>query len=177
GLSLIAVSVAGTVAVITLNREGTVIIVASHFITAGTVLTDDDIEHATIRVGADIPIDAETHVLGRRVATDIAPGESITSHDIDSTVARRRVISVPLTIAPPSYLRPGDRIQLWFAPTRQGDVPVVVTSDAVVVALRAGGFGEGAIVDVSIVDRDEAKTIAALGSDGAILAVIGDAMS
>jgi hypothetical protein len=46
-----------------------------------------------------------------------------------------------------------------------------------VVALRAGGFGEGAIVDVSIVDRDEAKTIAALGSDGVILAVIGDAMS
>lgn len=173
GVAVILVSVIGTMWVISDNSQGTGIVLASRFIPAGTEITRDDVVEARI-VGEGLV--AETTVdelIGKRVALDLAAGDLVAQHTLDSTSVERRVIAVPLGIAPSTTITSGMRIQLWSVAPNGSAPPMQVATDVVVVATRRGSFGDGDLLDVSIASRDETHLLAALGSDGLIVAIVG----
>lgn len=174
GASLVAVSIAGTVAVIGAERQGTMIVLASHFIPAGTVVTESDVAFARIVDGGQGIVREATDVIGRRTATDIGPGEIVASRLIDSSLDGRRLVTVPVTTTPSRELVSGSRVQLWTVSGTHSLPPQLVAVDAVIVAVRDSGFGQGGLLDVSIGARDEMRVISALGSDDTVVAVMGD---
>lgn len=174
GATLIAVSIAGTVTVITSERQGTIIVLASHFIPAGTVITESDISRARVADGGQGIVIEAGDVVGQRTATDIGPGEIVAPRLIDSSLDSRRLVTVPVETSPSREMVAGSRIQLWSVSGADSAPPRLVAVDAVVVAVRDSGFGQGSLLDVSIVARDEMRVISAVGSDGAVVAVMGD---
>lgn len=173
GLALIAISIGGTTVVIARNSAGTGIVLATQFIPAGSVVGLDDV--AIARISADVvisemPVEA---VVGQRVATNVAAGDIITTHTLDSTMAQRRILAVPLGITSAQSAVSGSRVELWFIPTSGEAPPRQIAHDAVLIDSRTGSFGEGDIVDVSIDSRDEDRVLAALGMDGLIVTTEG----
>lgn len=177
GLALIATSIGGTVAVIAENSGGTGMVLATRFIPAGSSLGPDDVVEASIIAPVDLVAMSREGVIGQRVAVDVAAGDLITRHSLDSTSAPRRVIAVPLGISPAGSLGPGARIELWFIASTDVAPPRLIAHDALVVQNRSGSFGEGEIVDVSIDARDEDALLAAMGADGLIVATEGSDVS
>jgi hypothetical protein len=162
----------GTVMVIADSREGTGIVLASSFIPAGAAISRDDIVVARMVTDYPIaPLVAES-VVGKHTAVDIAPGDIVATHMLDSSSELRQVVTVPVGISPATSLSSGSRVELWFV--GNGALPaVLVASDAVVVATRRGNFGEGDVVDISIADRDQNRVLGALGADGMFVFTLG----
>ena len=174
GLALVAVSIAGTVWVISDRTQGTGIVLAKRFIPAGTTVTTGDVIEG--RADADVVIPALTveEVIGQRTAHDLADGDVLSRHDIDSTVSSRTVVAVPLGISPAESITSGIRIQLWFVPRDAMSPPRVIAHDVVVISARRGSFGEGDVLDVSISSRDQDALLIALAAEGAVVATTGD---
>lgn len=173
GVAVILVSIVGTAWVISDNSQGTGIILASRFIPAGTEITRDDVVEARIVGEGFVAATNIDDLIGKRVAHDLASGDLVTLHALDSTASERRVIAVPLGIAPSTTISSGMRIQLWSVAPNGSAPPMQVASDVVVVATRRGSFGDGDLLDVSIASRDETHLLAALGSEGLIVAIVG----
>lgn len=173
GLALIAVSIAGTTWVVSDNADGTGIVLATRFLPAGTVLTSDDVARATLLSGIHTEGLEPSFVVGKRITTDVAPGDAIAGHQLDTTSLPRTVVAVPLGISPATTIGAGSRIELWLVPTDALQPPRLAAQDAIVVATRQGSFGEGDLVDVSISRRDEDAVLSAMGSGGIIIATNG----
>lgn len=169
GLSLVAISIAGTAWVIADNSTGTGIILATRFIAAGDVIAVEDVSTASI-VGTALvtPVDASA-VVGHRAAIDIVEGAMISPHHLDSTIALRRVLAIPIGVTPANTLSAGSRAQLWFIPSDSTTPPRIAARDVIVISTRRGSFGEGDIIDVSISASDEDSLMTALGSDGTLV--------
>jgi hypothetical protein len=173
GIAIILISAIGTTWVISDNSQGTGIVLASRFIPAGTEITSEDVVEARI-LGEGLV--AATHIdelIGKRVALDVAAGDLVTRRALDSTGADRRVIAVPLGIAPSTTITSGMRIQLWSVAPNGSTPPLQVATDVVVVATRRGSFGDSDLLDVSIASRDETQLLYALGSEDLIVAIVG----
>lgn len=173
GLALIAISIAGTVWVITDNSAGTGIVLANRFIAAGDVIEADDVSAASVVGPVSVaPLEAST-VVGRRAAVDIVEGSMISRHHLDSSIAMRRVLAVPVGVTPATTLKAGSRAQLWFIPDDSATPPRIAANDVIVIVARRGSFGEGDILDVSISTSEEDSLMTALGSDGTLVATEG----
>jgi len=173
GLALIGVSVFGTVWVVSENSTGTGMVLAARFIPAGTVISSDDLTEARVQADIDFASVALPELVGQRTAVDLAAGDLVSQHTLDSTSSQRRTIAVPLDIAPATTIASGSRIELWFVDAENSRPPRLAAHDVVVIAVRRGGFGEGELVDVSIDVRDEGSLLAALGANGQIIATKG----
>lgn len=170
GISLIAVSIAGTTWVVSTSSSGTVIVLATHPLAAGQTIAVDDI--VTARVHADIAVagsDPNT-IVGRRTAVTVAEGEQIVAHDLDFSNDDRATIAIPLGIEPAHSITAGSRIQLWFLATDDVEPPLLVATDAIVEGIRAASFGGGSTVDVSVNARESNAVLMALGGKGMVVA-------
>jgi len=148
-------------------------VLAARFIPAGTVISSDDLTEARVQADIDFASVALRELVGQRTAVDLAAGDFVSQHTLDSTSSQRRTIAVPLDIAPATTIASGSRIELWFVDAENSRPPRLAAHDAVVIAVRRGGFGEGELVDVSIDVRDEGSLLAALGANGQIIATKG----
>lgn len=173
GVVLIAVSIAGTVTVISLERQGAVVVLAQRFLPAGTVIEADDVVEARL---ANPPLGFEPRnpdVIGKRLSQDVGTGEILSDRVFDSTASPRRLVTIPLDVQPSRALKAGTRVQLWTVSPQESSPPVMVAVDAVVVAVRDGGFGQTGLMDVSITAREEIAVVSALGSEATLVAVMG----
>ena len=173
GIALIGVSICGTVWVVSENSTGTGMVLAARFIPAGTVISGDDLAQVRVQAEIDVSPIELSEVIGRRTAVDLAAGDLVSQHTLDSTASSRRAIAVPLDVAPASTIAAGSRIELWFVDAENSRPPRLAAHDVVVIAVRRGGFGDGDLVDVSIDVRDEGSLLAALGANGQVIATQG----
>lgn len=169
GLTLIAISIAGTAWVIADNSTGTGIVLANQFIAAGDVIEADHVTTASVIGSTSVtPMDASV-VVGRRAAVDIVEGSMISQHQLDTTISPRRVLAVPVGVTPATTVIAGSRAQLWFIPADSTTPPRIAATDVIVIAARRGSFGEGDILDISISTSEEDSLMTALGSDGTLV--------
>lgn len=173
GLALIGVSIAGVVLTVATAREGVTIILANAYIPAGSIITESDVTTARLVAPNGDVGDSPRAVVGLRAAEDIAMGDVISRHHLDGSLSTRRILSVPLDFPPAKLIAPGDRVQIWFSPSNASSPPVLVARDAILIAVRASGFGDGDVIEISTVARDEIPLIEAMGSDGTLVAVKG----
>lgn len=173
GIALVSVSVAGTVWVISDRTQGTGIVLATRFIPAGSPISAEDVSTGRATASTGIQALVPSDVVGHRAAVDLAEGDIVSPHDLDSTVTRRTVVAVPLGISPAATIASGVRVQLWFVPTDATAPPTIVSNDVLVIAARRGTFGEGDVLDVSVNSRDEDSLLTALGAEGVVVVTAG----
>lgn len=177
GLALVGVSIGGTVAVVADNAEGTGMVLATRFIPAGSTVESEDV--VAVRVSAPVEVSEllVDDIVGRRLAVDVYVGDIVTEHALDSTIAPRRIIAVPLGVTSARSLSAGSRVELWFVATLGSEPPRMVAHDAILISSLEGSFGAGDLLEVSIDSRDEDAVLAAIGADGLILATEGTEVS
>ena len=173
GVGLIGISIVGTVIVVADSKTGTGIVLAATFIPAGHEITADDIVSARLMTAGTSSSLSERDVIGRRVVSDLAPGDLLTQRSLDGTFESRKVVSVPVGITPAVAAIVGARVELWFV-AKQQQPPELIAHDATVIASRRGSFGDGDMVDLSIDSRDVDKVIGSLGADGLFTMTVGN---
>lgn len=173
GLALIGVSVAGTAATIATNNDGTPAVMATRVITAGSVVTTDDVREVLVSSLPTVEPVRQADVVGHTATVDIVTGTTIVDAYLDSSVATTSVVSVPLAIPPAESVVPGLRVQLWSM-SADGVGPVrLVARDAIVVASRSSGFGGEVMMDISLSFREVHSVLAAIASNSRIVATTG----
>lgn len=173
GLALIGVSVAGTAATIATNNDGTPAVMATRVITAGSVVTTDDVREVLVSSLPTVEPVRQADVVGHTATVDIVTGTTIVDAHLDSSVATTSVVSVPLAIPPAESVVPGLRVQLWSM-SADGVGPVrLVARDAIVVASRSSGFGGEVMMDISLSFREVHSVLAAIASNSRIVATTG----
>ena len=173
GLALIGVSVAGTAATIAANNDGTPAVIATRVITAGSVVTTDDVREVLVSSLPTVEPVRQADVVGHTATVDIVTGTTIVDAHLDSSFITTSVVSVPLAIPPAESVAPGLRVQLWSM-SADGVGPVrLVARDATVVASRSSGFGGEVMMDISLSFREVHSVLAAIASNSRIVATTG----
>ena len=173
GLTLIGVSVAGTAATIATNNDGTPAVIATRIITAGSVVTTDDVREVLVSSLPTVKPVRQVDVVGHTAAVDIVTGTTIVDAHLDSSFITTSVVSVPLALPPAESVVPGLRVQLWSM-SADGVGPVrLVARDATVVASRSSGFGGEVMMDISLSFREAHSVLAAIASNSRIAATTG----
>lgn len=170
GLALIGVSVAGTAATVAINNEGTTAVMATRVITAGSMISKDDVREVRV---SSMPMLSEislADVVGRRASVDLAINSTIVMEHLEPASLTTSVVSIPLSIAPAESITAGRRIELW-AMSSDGVEPVrLVARNAVVVSSRSSGFGGEVMMDVSLTFREVHSVLAAISANTRIVA-------
>jgi hypothetical protein len=173
GLTLIGVSVAGTAATIATNNDGTPAVIATRIITAGSVVTTDDVREVLVSSLPTVKPVRQVDVVGHTATVDIVTGTTIVDAHLDSSFITTSVVSVPLALPPAESVVPGLRVQLWSM-SADGVGPVrLVARDATVVASRSSGFGGEVMMDISLSFREAHSVLAAIASNSRIVATTG----
>jgi hypothetical protein len=173
GLALIGVSIAGTAVTIAMNNDGTSAVIATRVITAGSVITVDDVHEVLVSPLPAVGAVYQADVVGHTATVDIVTGTTIVDAYLDSTFIETSVLSVPLAIPPAESVVPGLRVQLWSM-SSDGIGPVrLVARDAIVVASRSSGFGGEVMMDISLSFREVHTVLSAIGANSRIVATTG----
>jgi hypothetical protein len=142
-------------------------------ITAGSVVTADDVQEVLVSSLATIGSVRQTDVVGHTATVDIVTGTTIVDAHLDSSFIQTSVLSVPLAIPPAESVVPGLRVQLWSM-SADGIGPVrLVARNAMVVASRASGFGGEVMMDISLSFREVHSVLSAIASNSRIVATTG----
>jgi len=173
GLTLIGVSVAGTAATIGINNHGTTTVVATRMITAGSLITSEDLVELRVNP-ADALLEIRLDdVVGQRAVVDLLPGSTVVRAQFEPGQITNSVIAIPLAISPAESVSPGTRIHVW-AMSADGLAPIrLVANDVVVVATRSPGFGGEVMMDVSLSFREAQAVLAAVGSNSRLVVATG----
>lgn len=182
GLALVAASIAAVVGIVTAADEGEEVLAAPALLTAGQVLTIDDLEVRRVALGIeghgyltpdDMPAEGVivTRTVGRgelvpRAAVGDARGPSATT------------VVVALSTALGATVRPGDALDLWSAPAldagRFGAPAVIASGTQLVRTVIDEGIVTGAEagrVELLVPRRDVARILHALANGDALSAI------
>lgn len=170
GAVLVAVSIVGVVGIVRLSTPGERVIMATDFLPAGTVITDDLIEDARVSGNISSPDWPLADVIGRVVGFDIGKGEVITARLLEPTQSSRVQISVPLGVNPPTSLVSGTSVDLWSVDTEDEMPPAAVAQHAMVVAMTDSGFGGDAVITVLVDSLEVDRVLAVLGTRHVVVA-------
>ncbi len=182
GLALVAASVAAVVGIVTAADEGEDVLAAPTLLTAGEVLTIDDLEVRRVALGieghgyltpADLP--AEGLVVTRTIgAGELVPRAAVG----DARGPNATTIVVALSTALGATVRPGDALDLWSAPAldagRFGAPAVIASGTQLVRSVIDEGIVTGAEagrVELLVPRRDVARILHALANGDALSAI------
>ena len=180
-LVMIGAGLVGAVLTIALLRQADTredIAVASHALTPGMVLSEDDLRWTSARVDEDLPVLRRTGLGqfdGMVVSNRVAEGEVLAPSDLRPASAPndRRAVSVPIDRerAVGGDLAPGDRVDVVYAGDREVAIVVAGAEVLDVDDDRGGGLGQG-IGEFSVtlaVTAQEMQLLTAAISDGDLL--------
>ncbi|GAA1689700.1 hypothetical protein GCM10009792_07230 [Microcella alkalica] len=182
GLALVVASIAGVVGIVAANDDGSEVYVAPRLLTAGELITSDDLEVRRVSLGADVSTYIAIGTLpeaGVVVARTIGEGELVPLGAVgDERGPSTTTIVVALTTPLGATVRPGDQLDLWGSPLEEAGrfgAPVVISSAAQLVrevaeeGLVAGA--QAARVELLVPRRDVARILHALANGDALAAV------
>lgn len=182
GLALVAASVAAVVGIVTAADEGEDVLAAPTLLTAGEVLTIDDLEVRRVALGieghgyltpADLPAG------GLVVTRTIGAGELVPRAAVgDARGPSATTVVVALSTALGATVRPGDALDLWSAPALDAGrfgAPVVIASGTQLVrSVSDEGIVTGAEagrIELLVPRRDVARILHALANGDALSAI------
>ena len=182
GLILVAASIAAVVGIVAASDEGEDVLVASRLLTAGQMLTVDDLEVRRVALGIEghgylTPDDMPTD--GVVVTRTVGAGELVPLASVgDTRGSSATTLVVSLSTALGATVRPGDSLDLWSAPALDagrfgahehgfgGDHCRRTVADEGIVAAREAGR-----VELLIARRDVARILYALANGDALSAI------
>ncbi|WP_439565136.1 hypothetical protein [Microcella sp.] len=182
GLALVAASIAAVVGIVTAADEGEEVLAAPRLLTAGQLLTLDDLEVRRVALGleqhgyltaADVP--AEGLVVTRTVGSgELVPRAAVG----DARGPSATTVVVTLSTALGATVRPGDALDLWSAPAldagRFGAPAVIASGTQLVRTVTADGIvtgTEAGRVELLVPRRDVARILHALANGDALSAI------
>jgi len=174
GFVLVVASVIGVVSVVRLSTPGERVVMASSFLSAGTVITADVIDEVRVTSLTTSPGVSLTGVVGRVVGSDIGVGEIITPRLLEPTTLSRVQISVPIGVMPPSAMTNGASVDLWAIDQDGAAPPTTVALNATVVTVEDSGFGGDVVMTVLVDSLEVDRVLAVLGSSYVIVATSGE---
>lgn len=168
--------------IVAANDDGVEVYAAPRLLTAGELITAEDLELRRVSLGADASAYLAAGALpaeGVVVARTIGEGELIPSAAIgDERGPSTTTIVVALTTPLGATVRAGDQLDVWASPQEEAGrfgAPVVISSGAQLVrevadeGLVAGA--EAARVELLVPRRDVARILDALANGDALAAV------
>ncbi len=182
GLALVAASIAAVVGIVSAADEGEDVLAAPGLLTAGQVLTLDDLDvrrvalgiegHGYLRPG-DVPAE------GLVVTRTVGAGELVPSAAVgDARGPSATTIVVALSTALGATVRPGDALDLWSAPAleagRFGAPAVIASGTQLVRTVTSEGIVTGAEagrIELLVPRRDVARILHALANGDALSAI------
>ncbi len=182
GLVLVTASIASVVGIVTAADDGEEVLAAPRLLTAGELITVDDLEVRRVSLGIeghgylrpdDIPLE------GVVVARTVGTGELVPVAAVgDSRGPSATTLVVALSTAIGATVRPGDPLDLWSAPALEAGrfgAPAVIASETqlvrVVVDDGIVSAGQAGRVELLIARRDVARILHALANGDALSAV------
>ncbi len=175
GFGLIIVSIVGVFFVVRASAPGNVVIRATEFLPAGTVITSDMVSDGRVNWTPTGASTARSTVVGRVVGTDIAEGDIVTTRALEERETDRVEVSVPLGVTPPSSMKRGSAITLWSIDKDGVAPPVSVGRNVTVVSVTESGFGGDTVATVRVPALDIDRVLAVLGTSHLLVATSGDA--
>lgn len=182
GLALVVASIAGVVGIVAANDDGAEVYAAPRLLTAGELITADDLELRRVSLGADLDAYLTADALpaaGAVVSRTVGEGELIPLAAVgDERGPATTTIVVALTTPLGETVRRGDTLDVWSSPQEEAGrfgAPVVISSGAQLVrqlddeGLVAGA--EAARVELLVPRRDVARILDALANGDALAAV------
>lgn len=182
GLALVVASIAGVVGIVAANDDGAEVYAAPRLLTAGELITADDLELRRVSLGADLDAYLTADALpaaGAVVSRTVGEGELIPLAAVgDERGPATTTIVVALTTPLGETVRRGDTLDIWSSPQEEAGrfgAPVVISSGAQLVrqlddeGLVAGA--EAARVELLVPRRDVARILDALANGDALAAV------
>ena len=182
GLILVAASIAAVVGIVAASDEGEDVLVASRLLTAGQMLTVDDLEVRRVALGIEghgylTPDDMPTD--GVVVTRTVGAGELVPLASVgDTRGSNATTLVVSLSTALGATVRPGDSLDLWSAPALDAGrfgAPAVIASETVLVRTVADegivAAREAGRVELLIARRDVARILYALANGDALSAI------
>lgn len=182
GLALVVASIAGVVGIVAANDDGAEVYAAPRLLTAGELITADDLELRRVSLGADLDAYLTADALpaaGAVVSRTVGEGELIPLAAVgDERGPSTTTIVVALTTPLGETVRRGDTLDVWSSPQEEAGrfgAPVVISSGAQLVrqlddeGLVAGA--EAARVELLVPRRDVARILDALANGDALAAV------
>lgn len=182
GLVLVTVSVGAVVGIVALADEGEEVLAAPRLLVEGERVEVGDLEPRRVVLGveghgyvtaADIP---ETGVV---ITRTVGPGELVPLSAVgDERGPRSTTIVVTLATALGATVQPGDRLDLWAAPSedagRFGAPAVIASGTQLVRTVTAEGIvssGEAGRIELLVPRRDVARILFALANGDALSAI------
>lgn len=181
GIALIALGAIGAWWVTTQLSTTTQAVIASRDLSAGQVLTPEDLTTADVNVPAGVPTvpgSDLTSLVGKRATGPIPQGQMLSSSAVSADAfpaAGQAVVGLSLGQGqmPAQNVEPGDTVTIVATP-RQGDDPPTGQSAAItatVQSISAAGPDGSVVVDV-VVAEGSASTLAALSATGRIALIL-----
>lgn len=182
GLALVVASIAAVVGIVTAADEGEDVLAAPALLTAGQVLTIDDLEVRRVTLGIEghgylTPDDLPDE--GVIVTRTVGAGELVPRTAVgDARGPSATTVVVVLSTALGATVRPGDALDLWSAPAldagRFGAPAVIASGTQLVRTVTAEGIVTGAEagrVELLVPRRDVARILHALANGDALSAI------
>ena len=170
GLGFVIISIIGVGAVIQFSTPGDPVILATRFLSAGTVITEDHITAGRLSSATLADVVDATDLVGHALGVDVGKGEIVTARMLEPTSSTRVELSVPLGVAPPSGVARGSVVALWSLDTEGLVPPVAVANTATVMSLDEGNFGGETIATVLVNPADVDRVLAVLGTTRLLVA-------
>lgn len=182
GLALVAASIAAVMGIVTAADDGEDLLAAPRLLTAGELITVEDLEVMRVSLGIDghgylRPSDVPDE--GLVVSRTVGTGELIPLSAVgDARGPSATTVVVTLSTAIGATVRPGDSLDLWSAPALDAGwfgAPAVIASETQLVRVIAD---EGIVsttqagqIELLIARRDVARILHALANGDALSAV------
>ena len=175
GLALIAASIIGVFAVISLSGTGTTVILAREFIPAGTTISADAL--LTVPIDAAAPVDHLTtaEATGQVAGVDLAPGDVVSHHALEPTSVERIAVALPLGVSPATGIGAGSVVSVWSVDEDGIVPPDTIARNVGVVGIADAGFGADTVATVLVDSIDIERVLGALGSKRLIVLTTGEA--
>ncbi len=182
GLVLVVASIAAVVGIVAAGDDGEDVVVAPRLVTAGELLTLDDLEVRRVTLGIDghgYLTPADVPESGVVVARTIGAGELVPRAAVgDTRGPRATTVVVSLSTALGATVRPGDFLDLWSAPAldagRFGAPAVIASGTQLVRAVAQDGVvtgSEAGRIELLVPRRDIARILGALANGDALSAI------
>ncbi len=182
GLLLVAGSVAAVVGIVSAADEGEQVLMAPRLLTAGELVTIDDLEPRRVALGLEASSYLQADAMpaeGLVVTRTIGRGELVPLAAVgDERSPRATTLVVALSTPIGATVRPGDVLDLWSAPALEAGrfgAPAVIASGAQLVReVQAEGIvsgAEAARVELLVPRHEVARILHALANGDALSAV------
>lgn len=181
GVALVALSITGVWLLVSSADRATPVLQASRTITAGEVLTSDDVRVVEVGLGPLsgrylAPQDLASGQIAARTITEgeLVPGSALG----DARSGRTTTLVVESATGIPENVAAGTTIEIWHAPPAADegsfDAPRVLVADAVV---RSVIEAEGMLADSGselevVIDRGDVAAVLAAVTSGSALSVV-----